>query len=95
MAELLSDEEIAERLERLEDWSLNDAEDYIERTIEFGGFLEAIDFISRIAPLAEAADHHPEIFNVYNRVELALSTHDAGGLTDKDFDLAEDIDAEV
>lgn len=90
MAELLSDEEIEERLEAIDDWVLND--EVIERTLEFGGFMEAIDFINRIAPLADEADHHPEIFNVYNTVELTLTTHDSGGLTDKDFDLAEQIE---
>jgi 4a-hydroxytetrahydrobiopterin dehydratase len=93
MAELLSDEEIEERLEALDGWERD--EDIIERTLEFGGFMEAIDFINRIAPLADEADHHPEIFNVYSTVELALTTHDAGGLTDKDFDLAEQIDQQV
>ena len=93
MAELLEDDEIEERLPQLDGWEVVD--DTIERSIEFGGFMEAIDFINRIAPLAEQADHHPEIFNVYNTVELTLTTHDAGGLTAKDFDLAEQIDNKV
>jgi 4a-hydroxytetrahydrobiopterin dehydratase len=91
--EILSDDAIHNRLEDLDGWTRN--EDTIERAIEFDGFTEAIDFIDRIAPLAEEADHHPEIFNVYNRVELTLTTHDAGGLTDKDFDLAAAINDEI
>ncbi|QDG53756.1 4a-hydroxytetrahydrobiopterin dehydratase [Persicimonas caeni] len=91
--ELLSEEEIEERLEEIEDWEWVD--DSIERSIEFESFMDAIDFINRIANHAEEADHHPEIFNVYNTVELSLTTHDSGGLTHKDFDLAAKIDLEV
>ncbi|MGM0555512.1 MAG: 4a-hydroxytetrahydrobiopterin dehydratase [Myxococcota bacterium] len=90
MADLLNDAEIADRLEALDGWTRED--DVIERKFEFSGFMEAIGFINNIAPLADEADHHPEIFNVYNTVDLTLTTHDAGGLTDKDFDLAEQID---
>ncbi len=89
-AEKLSDERIEERLATLDGWDRDG--DKIEKHYEFDGFEEAIEFINRIAPLAERANHHPEIFNVYNRVELVLTTHDAGGLTDKDFDLAAQID---
>lgn len=89
----LSDDEITTRLAALDGWSR--AGDQIERKLEFDDFLSAIAFINRIAELAEAADHHPEIFNVYNRVELVLTTHDAGGLTARDFALAEKIDAAV
>lgn len=91
--DLMSDDEIEERLEELEDWAWVD--ESIQRTIEFDGFLDAIDFINRIANHADEADHHPEIFNVYNTVELSLTTHDAGGLTHQDFDLAAKIDLEV
>ena len=93
MATRLADEEISNRLAELQDWRRNG--DAIERKLVFDNFDAAIAFINRIAPLADAADHHPEIFNVYNRVELTLSTHDAGGLTTKDFDLASKIDAVV
>ena len=89
----LDDAEIGNRINTLQGWSRNG--DQIERKLEFGTFLDAIAFINRIAELAEAADHHPEIFNVYNRVELVLTTHDADGLTAKDFDLATQIDAVV
>lgn len=91
--EKLNDKEINARLKKLEGWTREG--DKIERTITFETFSDAIDFINRISDHAEDADHHPEIYNVYNKVELRLTTHDAGGLTEKDFDLAEDIDGEV
>ena len=89
----LNDDEIGTKLGGLNSWSRSG--DKIERKLQFDGFLDAIAFINRIAEIAEAADHHPEIFNVYNRVELVLTTHDAGGLTAKDFAVAEQIDAVV
>lgn len=91
--ELLSVEEIDEALLTLDGWEIVD--DYIRRELEFDGFMEAIDFINRIAVYADEMDHHPEIQNVYNTVSLGLSTHDAGGLTQKDFDLALKIDVEA
>lgn len=93
MAERLSDDEIERRLPELSEWRRNG--DVIERKLQFESFSDAINFINRIAPLADQADHHPEIFNVYNRVELTLTTHDAAGLTHKDFDLAAKIDSVV
>lgn len=93
MEEKLNDQEINARLKKLDGWKREG--DAIERSFEFDSFSDAIDFILRIADHAEDADHHPEIKNVYNQVELRLTTHDAGGLTEKDFDLAEDIDGEV
>lgn len=93
MAEKLTDEQIAERLEVLDGWTRSG--DTIERELEFDSFMDAIEFINRIADHAQTADHHPEIFNVYNTVELTLTTHDAGGLTRKDFDLAKQINDEL
>lgn len=92
-AALLDDSTIQSRLQMLSGWQREG--DAIKRELRFDTFLDAIAFINRIAPLADDADHHPEIFNVYDRVELTLTTHDAGGLTTKDFDLAEAIDAVV
>lgn len=89
----LTEEEIARALKAHPQWERKG--DAIERVLVFDGFREAIDFVMQIAPHADAADHHPEIFNVYNRVELRLTTHDADGLTQKDFDLAAKIDEEV
>ena len=93
MADRLSDDRIVARLKELQGWERDG--DTIKRHLEFEDFMAAIGFINRIAEYAEAADHHPEIFNVYNQVDLTLTTHDADGLTDKDFDLAARIDAAV
>ncbi|TXD39111.1 4a-hydroxytetrahydrobiopterin dehydratase [Lujinxingia vulgaris] len=90
---LLDEASIDARLKKLNGWRRDG--DAIKRELHFDSFMDAIAFIKRIAPLADAADHHPELFNVYDRVELTLTTHDAGGLTAKDFDLAEAIDAVV
>ncbi len=65
----------------------------IRRNLRFADFAEAFGFMTRVAILAEKADHHPEWFNVYNRVEILLTTHDAGGLSLRDVDLATAIDA--
>lgn len=67
--------------------------DGIERVYKFADFTHAFAFMARVALLAEKADHHPEWSNVYNRVEIRLTTHDAGGLSAKDFALAGAIDA--
>ena len=89
----LSEADIAERLTFTPEWKRVGHK--IERKIQCGSFNDAIALINRIAPLADSADHHPEIYNVYDRVELALTTHDSGGITRKDFDLAAKIDAIV
>ena len=67
----------------------------IRRTLTFTDFAEAFGFMTRVAIMAEKADHHPEWFNVYNRVEILLTTHDAGGLSQRDIDLATVIDGIV
>jgi len=72
------------------DWERVD--NTIKRSLTFSDFGEAIGFMTRIAVLAEKLDHHPEWFNVYNRVDVTLTTHDAGGLTELDTQLAEAID---
>jgi 4a-hydroxytetrahydrobiopterin dehydratase len=79
-------------LRELHGWSEVEDRDAIRKSYHFSNFSEAWGFLSRIALTAEKMDHHPEIFNVYNRVEIILSTHDAGGLSDKDVHLAEAID---
>jgi 4a-hydroxytetrahydrobiopterin dehydratase len=73
-------------------WSEVEDRDAIRKSYHFGNFSEAWGFLSRIALLAEKMDHHPEIFNVYNRVEIVLSTHDADGVSERDIRLAEAID---
>jgi len=88
--ELLSDLEVAERAALLPEWILG--EGVLSREFEFADFSESMSFVNRVAALAEEHDHHPDIFISYNHVRLDLSTHSAGGLTEKDFALAQDID---
>jgi 4a-hydroxytetrahydrobiopterin dehydratase len=89
--EKLSDADIQTRLTDHPEWSeLNGA---IQRTLQFSDFIEAMRFVSGVADAAEAMDHHPDILIRYNKVTLTLSTHDASGITDKDFALARQIDA--
>jgi 4a-hydroxytetrahydrobiopterin dehydratase len=77
----------------LPQWRLVEGRDAIRRDFRFRDFNEAWGFIARVALLAEAQDHHPEWSNVWNRVEIVLSTHDAGGLSARDVTLARAIDA--
>ena len=79
-------------LRELHGWAEVEDRDAIRKSYHFSTFSEAWAFLSRIALLAEKMDHHPEIFNVYNRVEIMLSTHDAGGLSERDIRLAQAID---
>jgi 4a-hydroxytetrahydrobiopterin dehydratase len=82
-----------EALKELHGWSEVEDRDAIRKTYHFGSFVEAWGFMSQTALLAEKMDHHPEWFNVYNRVEIILTTHDAGGLSERDIRLARAIDA--
>ena len=75
-------------LKELPKWSDVPGRDAITRKFEFKDFNAAFAFMTRVAMLAEKMDHHPEWFNVYNKVEVTLSTHDAGGVTDKDVAMA-------
>jgi 4a-hydroxytetrahydrobiopterin dehydratase len=93
MAPRLSETERADALARLSGWSLVDGRDAITRTFRFADFNAAFGFMTRVAMVAEKLDHHPEWFNVYNRVVVTLSTHDAGGLTSLDVGLAEAMEA--
>lgn len=86
--EKLSKQEIAEALAGLEGWALSDDGTAITRSFGFKNFSEAFGFMTRSALAAEKMDHHPEWFNVYRKVDVTLSTHDAGGLTRLDFELA-------
>ena len=91
-------EQTAALLEAHPEWSLAREGKAIARTFRFKDFSEAWGFMNRVALLAEAQDHHPEWFNVYNRVEVTLTTHDAGesgGLSARDARLAADIDGLV
>ncbi len=92
MVEKLSAAERARLPQELPDWQLVAGRDAITRRFHFKDFAEAWGFMARVALLAEAQDHHPEWFNVWNRVEITLSTHDAGGLSERDIRLAHAID---
>jgi 4a-hydroxytetrahydrobiopterin dehydratase len=92
MVEKLSAAERAVLAEALPAWRLVEGRDAITRSFRFKDFSEAWGFMARVALLAEAQDHHPEWFNVWNRVEITLATHDAGGLSARDVRLAEAID---
>lgn len=88
----LSKRAIGERLTALSGWSGRDRRTAITKTYRFPGFRAALSFVAFVGELAEAEDHHPDIDIRYSRVTLTLSTHEAGGLTDKDFHLASLID---
>ena len=87
---VLDEQSIKSKLESLPNWS--EIQGSIQRTYKFKDFVESIGFVSKVADLAEASEHHPDILIRYNKVSLTLSTHDAGGITDKDFDLATQCD---
>ena len=88
MAEKLSDKDRAQALEELQGWSEVDGRDAIQRSFKFRNFNQAFGFMSRVALKAEKMDHHPEWFNVYATVDVTLATHDAGGVTTLDVELA-------
>ncbi len=88
MAEKLTGSERRDALAALEGWSEVEGRDAIQRTFQFGDFTAAFAFMTRSALAAERMDHHPEWFNVYNRVEVTLATHSAGGVTELDVKLA-------
>ena len=89
----LSDASRDAALASLPGWALVPGRDAIRKAFRFSGFGEAFAFMTRVALIAEKMDHHPEWSNVYDRVEIVLSTHDAGGLTSLDIALAKSIDA--
>ena len=90
--EQLSEEERKSWLRALPEWSPCRDGDAIERKFEFADFSEAFAFMTRIAIIAEKRDHHPEWSNVYNKVDITLTTHDAGGLSLRDVNMAKKID---
>jgi 4a-hydroxytetrahydrobiopterin dehydratase len=93
MVEKLNATERAGLPATLPEWKGVEGRDAITRSFRFKDFSEAWGFMARVALLAEAQDHHPEWFNVWNRVEITLSTHDASGLSARDVRLAQAIDA--
>lgn len=78
------------QLSKLKDWQFNS--DGIEKKFQFKNFTDALGFIVKVGVVSEKMNHHPELFNVYNKVNIRLSTHDSGAVTDKDFKLASEID---
>ncbi len=86
----LDPEQIAERLKALPGWEYKN--NAIGKMFRFKEYLHGIEFVQKVAEIAEAADHHPDITINYTRVTFSCSTHDAGGVTDKDFKLADNIE---
>lgn len=93
MVEKLSDEARREALAELSGWDQAEGRDAIKKSFKFKSFNEAWGFMTRVALTAETLNHHPEWFNVYNRVDILLSTHDCDGLSELDVKLAKRIDA--
>ena len=87
MAQKLSEKEIKEKLNDLDHWEIGE-NGFLEKQFQFSDFLQAFSFMTRLAMVAEKMNHHPDWSNVYNRVNIRLSTHDAGGLTNLDFKFA-------
>lgn len=87
----LSEAEVVARLSELQGWELID--DKLSKTFRFDAFVTAFGFMTSVALVAESLNHHPEWSNVYNRVTIALTTHDVGGISDLDFTLAQRIEA--
>jgi 4a-hydroxytetrahydrobiopterin dehydratase len=93
MAHKLTPAEREAALADLPGWNWDAGRDGIRRSLRFAGFVDAFAFMTAVALAAERADHHPEWSNVWNRVDILLTTHSAGGLTDKDLALAKRADA--
>ena len=87
----LSDSEIQKKLEDLNGWTIEDGK--LHKEFQFKDFIAAFGFMTQLALVAESMNHHPEWFNVYNRVTIDMSTHDADGITELDFKFAEAADA--
>jgi 4a-hydroxytetrahydrobiopterin dehydratase len=85
----LSNDEITSRLSDVPDWSYDGNQ--LTRTFSFDGFMPAIDFVGNIATAAEAADHHPDIDIRYSNVKVSVSSHDVGGITERDFKLVAEV----
>ena len=92
MAEMLSEDELQAALGELTGWNKVEDREAIAKSFEFKNFNRAFAFMTRVALMAERIDHHPEWFNVYNKVDITLATHDAGGVTELDIRLAKFIE---
>jgi len=87
----ISDVEVRERLKTMNGWTLDQGKLY--KAYKFKNFIAAFAFMTQVAEIAEAVGHHPEWFNVYGTVQVHLTTHEAGGISQRDFDLASKMDA--
>lgn len=87
----LTDAEISTQLQELSGWTVENEK--LHKEFQFDSFVEAFGFMASVALIAESMNHHPEWFNVYNRVTVDLATHDAGGISALDFELAKKVDA--
>ena len=90
MSDLLEEDDLTSALKKCPEWELE--KNAITRAIEFEEFMDAIDFVNSVAEIADEAQHHPDIRINYTKVSLKLTTHDAGGVTDADVELAQRID---
>ena len=93
MIQKLTSDERAEQVAQLNGWQAVPERDAIQRKLQFADFNEAFGFMTRVAIKAQQMDHHPEWFNVYNKVEITLSTHEANGVSARDVELASFIDS--
>ncbi|WP_144111383.1 4a-hydroxytetrahydrobiopterin dehydratase [Paraburkholderia sp. BCC1886] len=93
MIQALGSEARTQQLAQLDGWQTVEGRDAIQRKLSFADFNEAFGFMTRVAIKAQQMDHHPEWSNVYNKVEIVLSTHEANGLTERDIELARFIDS--
>lgn len=92
MAGKMTEAERDAALRELDGWTVAEGRDAIQKTFQFQSFNQAFGFMARVALAAEKMDHHPEWFNVYNRVDITLSSHDVGGTSQRDIDLAKEAD---
>ncbi len=90
-AKKLTDAQIQENLAQVDGWTIEDGK--LHKEFQFDNFVSAFGFMTQLALVAESLNHHPEWFNVYNRVTIDLTTHDAGGISDLDFQWAKQADA--
>ena len=93
MPEKIAKAEFPQRLKKIPEWEIQ--KDRLVRTFEFDEFMEGIDFVNVVAEIADGAHHHPDILVKYNLVKLSLITHDCGGISDRDFELASRVDTLV
>ena len=92
MIKKLTKTEVTQKLKRLSGWKMVKGRNAITKTFKFKDFMQAFGWMTAMAIYAEKKDHHPEWFNVYNRVEVVLTTHDAGGISQLDIDMARFMD---